>query len=72
MWSYALLGTESIVVDRACSKSYISVLPDAKKEQVVADIKEIVARGDDLVWTDKEKGEFEYPYKTYLVVAKKK
>lgn len=71
-WSDQLLGTERIVVDRACSKSYIAVLPEEERKQVVEDIKGILARGDDLVWTDKEKGEFEYPYKTYVVIAKKK
>lgn len=71
-WSYNLLGSESIVVDRACSKSYIAILPDDQKSQVVEDVKAILKKGDGLVWTDKEKGEFEYPYKTYVVIAKKK
>lgn len=72
VFSYKLLGTEQIVVDRACSKSYIAILPTDQKKQVVEDVKAIVRKGDGLVWTDREKGEFEYPYKTWAVIAKKK
>lgn len=71
VWSYHLLGTQEIVIDRACSKSYVAVLPDDQKTQVVEDIKAILTKGDGLVWTDSEKGEFEYPYKTWVVIAKK-
>ena len=71
-WAYNLLGSEKIVVDRACSKSYIAVLPDDEKEAVKNDVKAILSRGDGLVWSDKEKGEFDYPYKTYAVIARKK
>jgi len=70
--TYTLPGTRDIVVDRACSKSYIAVLPEAKKDEVVRDVEQIIDRGDGLVWTDKEKGIFEYPYKTYVVVWEKK
>ena len=70
--SYALLGTEDIVVNRALSKSYISILGPEDKQKVIDDIKTIVKRGDELVWTDKEKEEFAYPYKTYTVIARKK
>ncbi|PSR74107.1 hypothetical protein PHLCEN_2v10063 [Hermanssonia centrifuga] len=71
-WAYPLLGTKEIVVDRACSKSYIAVLPADEKQSVIADVKAIVEKGDSLVYTDKEKGEFEYPYKTTVVVMRKK
>ena len=71
-WSYNLLGSESIVIDRACSKSYIAVLADDKKSQVVEDVKSIIKKGDGLVWSNEEKGEFNYPYKTYVVIARKK
>ena len=72
VYSYKLLGSEKIVVDRACSKSYIAILPEDEKAKVVDDVKGILKKGDDLVWTDKEKGEFEYPYRTWVVIAKKK
>lgn len=71
-WAYTLTGTLEIVVDRANSKSYIAVLPDDEKAQVNEDMTAIVKQGDDLVWKDKSKGEFEYPYQTFLVVAQKK
>ncbi|KAF5315569.1 hypothetical protein D9611_004730 [Ephemerocybe angulata] len=71
-WSYNLEATEQIVVDRASSKSYITVLPPKEKAEVQAGIREIVERGDDLEWVDKEKGLFKYPYKTLVVIAKQK
>ncbi len=63
---------KEIVVDRACSKSYIAVLPADEKQSVIADVGAIVDKGDSLVYTDKEKGEFEYPYKTTVIVMRKK
>ena len=72
VWEYPLEGTREIAQDRACSKSYIAVLPDDEKEAVKNDVKAILSRGDGLVWSDKEKGEFDYPYKTYAVIARKK
>ena len=71
-WSYHLEADEETVVDRASSKSYISVLPPDEKARVQAAIREIVQRGDDLQWVDKEKGLFKYPYKTLVVTSKKK
>ena len=72
VWEYPLEGTREIAQDRACSKSYIAILPPDEKEQVKKDISDIVDRGDGLKWIDQEKGIFEYPYKTYVVVWKKK
>ena len=72
VWEYPLEGTREIAQDRACSKSYIAILPPDEKEQVKKDISDIVDRGDGLKWIDQEKGIFEYPYKTYVVVWKRK
>ena len=71
-FAYPLVGTRQLVVDRACSKSYVAVLPPDEKQQVKKDVEAIVDKGDGLVWTDKEKGEFEYPYKTWVVIMRKK
>jgi hypothetical protein len=71
-WSYNLPGTLDIVIDRALSKSYITVLSEDEKAFVTADLKKIVDKGDDKVWTDKSQGIFEYPYKTYVIIAYKK
>jgi SAM-dependent methyltransferase len=71
-WEYVLPTTAEGTVDRASSKSYIAILPDAEKAQVQADVSEIVRRGDDLTWIDKEKGTFEYPYKTYVTILRRK
>ncbi|PCH38048.1 S-adenosyl-L-methionine-dependent methyltransferase [Wolfiporia cocos MD-104 SS10] len=71
-WSYTLPGTRDIVINRALSKSYVAVLSPDEKEKVVKDINAILDRKDGLVWTDEEKGIFEYPYGTFVVVWKKK
>ncbi|KDQ60794.1 hypothetical protein JAAARDRAFT_31776 [Jaapia argillacea MUCL 33604] len=71
-WSRALPGTLDLAVDRATSKSYIAVLPEGQKSSVVSDVTEIVKRGDDMLWMDKDQGIFEYPYNTYVVIARKK
>lgn len=71
-WSYNALATEQIVTERQLSWSYISVLPPDEKAKVVEDIKGILDRGDGKVWINKEEGTYQYPYKTYIVVARKK
>ncbi|KAF7440539.1 hypothetical protein PC9H_000885 [Pleurotus ostreatus] len=71
-WQYKLTSDLNGVVNRAFSKSYISVLPDEEKAAVKSSILDIVHRGDDLVWVDKEAGIFEYPYRTLVVVASKR
>ncbi len=71
-WQYKLTSDTNGVVNRVFSKSYISVLPDEEKAAVKSSVLDIVDRGDDLVWVDKEVGIFEYPYKTLVVVASKR
>lgn len=71
-WVYHLDTLEEICVNRALSKSYISILPPDEKERVSEDIKAIVARGDGRVWIDESQGVFEYPYKTLVVLSRKK
>lgn len=72
VFTYSLLGTEDIVINRVLSKSYIAILPEDEKAKVIEDSKAVLAKGDELVWTNKEKGEFEYPYNTLVIIAKKK
>ncbi|OSC99079.1 S-adenosyl-L-methionine-dependent methyltransferase [Trametes coccinea BRFM310] len=72
VWDYVLHGTRDIVVNRACSKSYIAVLGPEDKQKVISDIDDILQRKDGLVWIDEKEGLFEYPYQTFLVIAKKK
>jgi hypothetical protein len=72
VWSYILPGTLQIAIDRSCSKSYIAILPEDEKAKVQEDVKNIVMRGEDRVWMDESEGVFEYPYKTWVIVAKKK
>ncbi|KIL69790.1 hypothetical protein M378DRAFT_68458, partial [Amanita muscaria Koide BX008] len=71
-WPVVFPATRSTVIDRACSKSYIAVLDEQEKERVKRDVEEIVERGEDKVWIDEHAGVFEYPYKTWLVIASKK
>ncbi len=72
MWEYTLPGTKKIVIDRVSSKSFIALLPQTELEEVKRDVGAIVDRGEGLVWTDKEAGVFEYPYKVTVVTFKKK
>jgi len=72
LWCYSLMGSLDIATDRAMSKSYVAVQPEAIKATIKADITEIVQRGDDKQWIDKDKGLFEYPYTTLVVVFQRK
>ncbi|RPD66213.1 S-adenosyl-L-methionine-dependent methyltransferase [Lentinus tigrinus ALCF2SS1-7] len=72
VWDYILPGTRDIVVERACSKSYITVLSPQDRQKVIEDIEAILQRKEGLNWIDESKGVFEYPYQTFLVIAKKK
>ncbi|KAG6370096.1 S-adenosyl-L-methionine-dependent methyltransferase [Boletus reticuloceps] len=71
-WVYQVATSEEICIDRALSKSYISILPPDQKQSVIEDINAIVTRGDGKVWIDESKGVFEYPYRTLVVLARKK
>ncbi|KAJ7111555.1 S-adenosyl-L-methionine-dependent methyltransferase [Mycena crocata] len=71
-FSAPLPATEDIVIDRACTKSYMAVLADDEKAKVRADLAAIVKRGEDKVWINENEGLFEYPYKTDVVIARKK
>ncbi|KAG6334831.1 hypothetical protein ID866_4253 [Astraeus odoratus] len=67
VWDYHVVTTEQLAIDRALSKSYISVLPPEQKASVVSELIAIMARGDDRVWVDQSRGMFEYPYQTLVV-----
>lgn len=67
-WCYPLVSSLDIVIDRAMSKSYIAVQSEDNKATIKANITEIVNRGDGKHWIDGDKGLFEYPYKTLVVV----
>jgi hypothetical protein len=72
IWTVVFPATTQIAVDRACSKSYIALLEEDDKAKVKQDVQEIVERGDDKNWIDESQGLFEYPYKTWLVTARKR
>lgn len=70
--SYSLIGTEELVIDRACSKSYIAVLPSKLRAEVCQKLREIVRQGEDKEWVDEAAGTFFYPYQTWVSVWQKK
>jgi len=72
VFSFHLPGTLEIATDRVCSKSYIAVLPENEKNGVKEDVKKIVERGDGKTWIDEKAGVFQYPYKTTVVVMRRK
>ncbi|KAI0306446.1 S-adenosyl-L-methionine-dependent methyltransferase [Multifurca ochricompacta] len=63
-WSYSLVSS--------LDTSYIAVKPEDIKSMVKAKIKEIVDIGDGKRWIDEDKGLFEYPYTTLVIVFKRK
>ncbi|KAG9318885.1 S-adenosyl-L-methionine-dependent methyltransferase [Chiua virens] len=71
-WIYHLPTTENLCVNRALSKSYTSILPPDEKKRVTDDLKALLAKGDGKVWIDENKGVFEYPYRTLVVLSRKK
>jgi len=71
-WSYVIPSTLQLTVERACSKSYIATLSDTEKESVADDVAGIVNKGEGIKWIDRKDGTFEYPYKTYVVISRRK
>ncbi|KAF8077903.1 S-adenosyl-L-methionine-dependent methyltransferase [Lyophyllum atratum] len=71
VWPYNLPATLDIAIDRASSKSYIAVLPDAERKEVREDVRNIVEKGEDRVWIEEDKGIFEYPYQVFVLAAHK-
>ncbi|KAJ7109424.1 S-adenosyl-L-methionine-dependent methyltransferase [Mycena epipterygia] len=71
-WSIPLPATQEIVIDRACSKSYITILSDEERAKVRKDLAAIVERGEDKVWINESEGAFEYPYETDVVICRRK
>ena len=72
IWNYKLQTTKEIVVNRASTASFIAVLPDDKKTEVLEEVGRIVDQGLDRVWIDETQGVFEYPYKAYVVIGHKR
>ncbi|CBQ72763.1 conserved hypothetical protein [Sporisorium reilianum SRZ2] len=63
------------VIDRALSKSYISVLPQDKRDKLVEGMTDLLDNTPDdklgRKWVDKEKGVWEYPYRTDLFIFRR-
>lgn len=72
MMRTTLRGTRDRVTAYMLSGSGMAVQPEGVKEKVAAQIDEVLDRGDGLVWLDKEKGEFEQPFITLVVVIRRK
>jgi hypothetical protein len=54
------------------SKSDVSPLSEEVKDSIRKDITEYIKRGDGKTWIDKEKGVFEYPHQSTVVLAHRK
>ena len=67
-FSRKLPTTVDGVKNRVLSKSYISVLPQDKQDELMKSIEGIFDKSSDAeiqrVWIDQGKGVFEYPYQT--------
>lgn len=66
--------TKDAVIERVRSKSFIAVLEREKKEEYIELVEKMreVLNKEEKSWIDMERGLFEYPYKTTVVVARKK
>jgi len=69
--AYSIATSCKDVEDRACSKSYITVLPLQAQELLRKGIKEALDKHE-RVWIDEPQGIFEYPYTTTTIVMRKK
>lgn len=70
-WTYTIPTTKELAADRALSKSYMAIQPPDVKAKTRTTIEGIIDR-EDKMWIDQDKGVFEYPYKTWVVVSLKK
>ncbi|KAJ7815042.1 S-adenosyl-L-methionine-dependent methyltransferase [Mycena olivaceomarginata] len=68
---YTTTDTLEGVISRGLTSSRVVVLSDAEKEVFVEDVKGIVQRGEGLVWIDKEKGTFEHPERTDIIISRR-
>ena len=69
---HLITATAESVVERVCTKSYIAIQSDEERAKILNSVSSIVEKGDGKVWVDKEKGIFEYPYTTTVVVLRRK
>lgn len=73
-FDFVLPANLDITAERVLSKSPVTVQSEEVKKEVVEKVKEIIERGDGLVAMSGEEGKglFEYPYKTLVVVSRRK
>lgn len=72
VWDRIIPTTIQGVLDRVCSKSYITQLSDKEKNQLRENTQKCLTEDKSKVWMDEAQGIFEYPYKTFLVTMNKK
>lgn len=72
VFEYVLPATNEIVTNRAFSKSYMTVLSPEDKAKAESGIKAILEKGEGRKWIDESQGIFEYPYKTWVVIVRRK
>ncbi|TFL07306.1 S-adenosyl-L-methionine-dependent methyltransferase [Pterulicium gracile] len=70
--AYTLSANLDVVLNRALSKSYVAIRPDDVKSTIKEELTKIIQRGDGQVKSKENPAEFEFPYKTLAIVAKKK
>lgn len=74
--TYSVSSTPTSCVDRALSKSYTSVLPAEEKQALADKLRAAIEEGDGMKVLKEAEGDeekvFEYPYKTEVVVIRRK
>jgi len=71
-WGYPTPVTIDRAIDRVMSRSYITVLGREEKERLRVHLEHILEAGQGKRWIDEQAGVFEYPYRTRLVIMRKK
>lgn len=71
-WPAIVHRTDEQVIQGAMSSSMLAVQDDETKKQVVAQLEEIMRRGEGKKWVDEKNGVFESSYNTLVAVARKK
>ncbi|KAI5123342.1 hypothetical protein M0805_001767 [Coniferiporia weirii] len=70
--TYSEPATVERIIQRMFTASVIAVLPDDEKQKLAEKAKTIIARGDGLVWLNKEEGIFEAPFASPVVILRRK
>lgn len=65
-------STPAGVTNRVLSWSAIAPLNNVEKEKVEVEVEDIIKRGEDLVWIDRDKSLLQFPHDCLAVILRRK